>query len=445
MEYFLLFSIWIAAAFFFPIMFRKIQIPWVNAVILAGILLGPSGFRVVYPGEVTDFLATIGLVFLMFTAGLDIKFSVLKKTGRKVVIFTVFNFAIPLVTGFLVGFFLGLSSFSSLILGVCFSSSSVAIVVPTLKELKVKSTIRSTLTSAIFLEDIASLVLISVLLHATAPISSLPLPFFLGALFLFIVIVLYFTPILQEWLLWLGPKKDGFAGELRSVLITVSIVALMAEIIGVHAMVGGFLAGLTLSELLERRGGLETKILAFSYGFFIPLFLFNVGMTTNLGTLFEPKDALLTCLIIVSLVISKSASGFLGARLVGFPFRTSLGIGILTAPQMSTTLATASLAVKYGIFSESLLGAMVVLSIITITVCPLLTKFVLPHDVMPPESPELSKFGKQWLGTRSPSEQDQKNVLPHDAMPPQSPKLSKFEKQWLGTRSPSEQDQKNEN
>lgn len=401
MQYFLLFLVWIAAAFFFPMMLRKLRIPWVNAVILAGILLGPNGLRVVFPGEVMDFLATIGLVFLMFTAGLDIRFSVLKKTGREVVFFALFNFAIPFLTGFLVGFFLGLGIFSSLILGVCFSSSSVAIVVPTLRELKVKSRIRSTVTSAIFLEDVSSLILIAVLLHATAPVSPLPLPFFLGALFLFLLIVFHLIPILQEWLLWLGPEKDVFAAELRSVLITVSIVALMAEIIGVHAMVGGFLAGLTLSEMLGKRRKLEGKLLAISYGFLIPLFLLNLGMTTNLGTLFEPKDAFLTGLIIVSLIISKSASGFLGARLAGFPSRTSLGIGILTVPQMSTTLATASLAVKYGIFTESLLAALVVLSIVTITIAPFLTKLALPYDAMPPPLPEPSKFEKRWLGKRS--------------------------------------------
>ena len=83
MEYFLLFLIWIAAAFFFPVMLRRFQIPWVTAVIFAGIIIGPNGLGIVNSGEVMDFLATIGLVFLMFTAGMDIKFSKLKISPRK--------------------------------------------------------------------------------------------------------------------------------------------------------------------------------------------------------------------------------------------------------------------------------------------------------------------------------------------------------------------------
>ena len=130
MAYFLLFLIWIAAAFFFPVMLRRFQIPWVTAVIFAGMILGPNGLGVVNPAEVMDFLATIGLVFLMFTAGLDTKFSVLKKAGKDVIYFSIVNLVVPFATGCFVGFYLGLDSIAALVLGVCFSSSSVGLIVP---------------------------------------------------------------------------------------------------------------------------------------------------------------------------------------------------------------------------------------------------------------------------------------------------------------------------
>ena len=396
MEYFLLFLIWIAAAFFFPVMLRRFQIPWVTAVIFAGILLGPYGLGVVNPGEVMDFLATIGLVFLMFTAGLDTKFSVLKRAGKDVVYFSMVNLGIPFATGCLVGVFSGLGVFASLVLGVCFSSSSVGVIVPMLRELKVKSRIKSTLTSAIFLEDVISLILLAFLLKAVVPISPIPLEFFPVALFVFLLIVFYVIPILQEWLFYWGPKKDVFAGEMRAVFITLSLVALMAELIGVHAMVGGFLAGLTLSDMLGKRRKLEENIFAISYGFLIPIFLLNLGMSTNIATLFAPGDALLTGLIVISLIVSKSVSGFLGARLIGFPLRISWGLGVMTIAQMSTTLATASLALKYGIFSEDILAALVVLSIVTIIIAPLLTKLVLGYEVKKP-----SKFTVLWRRNES--------------------------------------------
>jgi len=90
-------------------MLRRFHVPWVTAVIFAGILLGPYGLGVVNPGEVMDFLATIGLVLLMFTTGLDTKFSVLKRQGKDVVYFSMLNLGIPFTTGCLLGVFLGLS------------------------------------------------------------------------------------------------------------------------------------------------------------------------------------------------------------------------------------------------------------------------------------------------------------------------------------------------
>jgi Kef-type K+ transport system membrane component KefB len=396
MEYFLLFLIWIAAAFFFPLILRRLQMPWVTAVIFAGVFLGPHGLSVVNPGEIMDFLATIGLVFLMFTAGLDIKFSVLKKAGKDVLYFSLVNLSIPFATGFVVGLYLGLGVFASLVLGVCFSSSSVGVIVPMLRELKVKSRVKSTITSAIFLEDVVSLILLAILLKVVAPISQIPLEIFPGVLVIFLIVVFYVIPIVQEWLFSWGPKKDIFAGQMRAVFITLSLVALMAELIGVHAMVGGFLAGLILSDMLRRRRKLEQNIFAISYGFLIPIFLLNLGMSTNIATLFAPGDALLTGLIVVSLIASKSASGFLGARLLGFPSRISLGMGVMTIAQMSTTLATASLALNYGIFTEDILAALVVMSIVTIVIAPLLTKLTLGYDSEKP-----TKFSKLWRGKQS--------------------------------------------
>jgi len=396
MEYFLLFLIWIAASFFFPAVLRKIQIPWVNAVILAGILLGPYGLGVVYPGEIMEFFATLGLVFLMFTAGLDTKLSALKKAGKNVAYFAIWNFLIPFTTGFFIGILLRLDAFASLILGTCFSSSSIGVIIVTIRELEIKSRIKSTIISAMFIEDVSSLILLAVFLHAIKPVSAIPLPLFPVAIFFFLVIVFYLIPKLQKLLLQWGPKKDAFGGQLRSVFITLSLVALMAERIGVHAMVGGFLAGLILSDMLGKRRKLRENVFALSYGFLIPIFLLNLGMTTNLETLFVPQDAVLACLIITSLIISKVVSGFLGARLAKFPLRVSFGMGVMTIPQMSTTLATASIAAAYGIFSEGLLAALVVLSIVTITIAPFLIRLIFRR-----EDQEPSGFTKLWRGFKS--------------------------------------------
>ncbi|MCK4952978.1 cation:proton antiporter [Candidatus Bathyarchaeota archaeon] len=325
MDYLPLFLIWIAAAFLLPEMLRKFRIPWVTAVIFTGMLLGPYGLGVIHPEEAMIFLSSLGLIFLMFTAGLDTKISFLREAGKETVFYTVLNFCVPFATGCLLGIGLGLDVFASLILGTCFSSSSVGIIIPLLKELEVESKIKSTITATIFIEDVTSLVLLAILLQAKTPISPIPLPLFPIALLFFLAIIFILIPRLQGIFLRLG-KSDVFGAELRSVLLTLALVSFMAELIGVHAMVGGFLAGLTLSNLLGKREELGKKILSISYRFLIPIFLLNLGLTTDIKLLFSPKDAVLACLVIVSLIASKVLGGFLGARIAKFPLKTSLGM-----------------------------------------------------------------------------------------------------------------------
>jgi len=375
LDYLPLFLIWIAAVFLLPEILRTVRIPWVTAVIFTGMLLGPYGLGVIYPEETMFFLSSLGLIFLMFTAGMDTKISFLKETGKETVLFTVLNFGAPFITGCLVGFVLRLDVFASLLLGICFSSSSVGIIIPLLKELEVESKIKSTITAATFLEDVSSLIFLSFLLQAITQISPIPLPLFPIAVVLFLAIIFILIPKLERVFLRLG-KSDVFGAELRSVFLTLALVAFMAELIGVHAMVGGFLAGLTLSNILDKREELAKKILSISYGFLIPIFLLNLGLTTDIKALFSPEDVLLVSLVVVSLIASKTLGGFLGARLAKFPLKTSLGMGIVTIPQMSTTLATATLAVEYGIFSEELSASLVILSIITIILGPFLTKLI---------------------------------------------------------------------
>ncbi|MCK4884963.1 cation:proton antiporter, partial [Candidatus Bathyarchaeota archaeon] len=128
----------------------------------------------------------------------------------------------------------------------------------------------------------------------------------------------------------------------------------------------------------------------------IPIFLLNLGMNTNIATIFAPGDLLTTGLILVSLIVSKSVSGFLGGRLVGFPSRISWAMGAMTIAQMSTTLATASLAFQYGIFDENIVAALVLLSIVTIIITPILTKLILRYKTEKP-----SKFSRLWRGNKT--------------------------------------------
>jgi Kef-type K+ transport system membrane component KefB len=377
MEFYLIFLIWVAAAFFVPRLLRRTRIPWVTAVIMAGILVGPFGLGLTVPGETMEFLSTIGLILLMFSAGVETKLSNIKKAGREVAYFATLNIAIPATSGFLLGYFLGWGILPALILGVVFGTSSVEVIIPTLKELRLNQKISCMLTSAVFLEDLAALILLAILLKPLMDISTVPLVVFPFALAIFVFVVLFIIPKLENWLISWGAEKDQFASQVRTIFISVAIVAVLAEFIGVHAIVGGFLAGLSLSKIIESRKHLQQSIFAISYGFLVPIFLLNLGMKTNIGSLLSPGDALVTLAIVITLITSKTLSGFAVARYLGFSKRTSFGMGFITTAKLSATLATAGIATQLGIFTSDILTAVVILSIVTIILTPIISKALL--------------------------------------------------------------------
>jgi len=122
-------------------------------------------------------------------------------------------------------------------------------------------------------------------------------------------------------------------------------------------------------------------------------------MTTNIWTLTSPEDALFALSIVASLMISKVASGYIGAKLIGFGSRVSFVMGILTTAQMSTTLATASLGFQYGVFGGDVVAALVVLSVVSIVLAPLIARWTLGI-----ESEKPRKFTVMWQGDNSSEE-----------------------------------------
>ena len=127
MDYLLFFLIIIGAAFLLPELAKKIHLPYVTSIILAGIIIGPYGFKLFDLGDIASFLAFLGAIFLMFTAGLDVGLSSLRKIGKKAIIIALFNGIIPFATGYYIANYFGYNLITSLILGSIFVSSSIAI------------------------------------------------------------------------------------------------------------------------------------------------------------------------------------------------------------------------------------------------------------------------------------------------------------------------------
>lgn len=361
----------------FSLAFRKFHLPWVMALIVAGIVMGPYGFDVVETNPTIEFIGQIGLIFLMFMAGLETKLSTFKEFRSGILWISVLNAAIPFAAGYLVGFIFDFSNISSLMLGIIFMSSSIAVIVPTLESVGLlRQKLGRSIVSATIIEDIASLILLSILLQSLNPVTALPLPSFYFLLAVILVGFRYGLPKLRSLMPFKKDETDLFESEVRVVILLLIGVVVTFDLLGLHPIIAGFFTGLVLSDSITSKI-LVDKLRTISYGIFIPTFFVIIGMQTDITVFFRTAGdfGLIVTVVLVSM-FTKFGSGWFGARISGFKNYEAITVGIATMPQLSTTLAVVFTAVELELLQPNLVTAMVILSIISTMATPVLIRIM---------------------------------------------------------------------
>lgn len=364
----------IFAGVFFSKIYNQVHIPWVVALILGGILVGPYGLDFLTITPTLEFFGQIGIIFLMFMAGLETKISSFKEFSGGLLWLAFLNGAIPFVVGLSIGFFFGYGWVPSLLIGIIFVSSSIAIVIPSLERFGLTTTkLGQSVIMAIIIQDIASLVILSILLQTITPVTSLPLYIFYPLLLIILVLFRFFIPKIRAFFAsQISAGNDRFQQEFRSVFLVLIGTVFAFELLGLHPIIAGFFAGLVLAETMKNPA-LKEKIRTISYGIFIPTFFIIIGAQTDISVFTHTSGALMLILAIVfGSMLSKFLSGWIGGKMVGFTSQQSLLFAVSSIPQLSTTLAVAFSALALGVIDQKLITAMVVLSIVTTIVSPML-------------------------------------------------------------------------
>ena len=376
------FVIILASGLFFSEVFKRLHLPYVVALIIAGIVIGPLGLSLIELTPAILFLGSIGAVFVMFMAGMEVRTELLKRIRKKLVLLVLLNGGIPAIVGFSIVFLFGYEIITAMIVATIFISSSIAIIIPTLEEKNMLSSdIGSIIIGATIIEDLGSLFLLSIILQTSDPTTFIPLPVFVVIVALSALFLKWLLPRFENWFFAKKPR-GRFEEEFQFVLIVTIAVTVFFDFLGVHAIVAGFLVGLILSESIKNRK-IESKLHAISYGLFIPIFLLEIGIETDLTVLLNASGTVfLIVAIIVGLIISKLLSGYFAGRLIGFQKRNNILIGAASIPQLSTSLAVAFTALELGFIDSSLQVSIVLLSMITVLIAPLLIGFlILPEKV----------------------------------------------------------------
>ncbi len=367
--YILLFAI-AFFAFIIPILSGRIGVPAVVGEITCGIGFGLLGFSLEAEGRIViDFLASFGLIFLMFLVGLEIDFSKVEVHGTKLFILGTFIFILTLGISIFLTTKLGLGLYLALVL----STSAVGLTVPTIRELGLlKSDFGQAILISAFIADFATVLLVTVFtLHFKKGITG---EMFLIVLVFVLFFVVYYAGKLAIWhyperlSAWFKSDQPSEIGVRAAFALLLVFVAL-SEIADIKAIaiVGAFLAGVMLSLLFRGGTVLEQKLFGIGYGFLIPIFFINVGMQFDLGALTRGGIYLVPMLLLMAFAVKIVPSLLF---LIWYSLKESISAGVLLSSRLSLIIAMAAVGVELGLVNTTMESAIILLALITSICCP---------------------------------------------------------------------------
>lgn len=359
--------------------------PSVLGEILVGILLGPSLLDITHLAFVNDKslpefiheLGELGVLFLMFMAGLELHLHELTRNTRVSALAGTLGVLLPVGLGWGLGHLFGQADEAALFLGLAMGATSVSISAQTLMELKVlRSRVGLGLLGAAVFDDILIILLLSGFLAVEQGAGSLTGLLTVGGK------MLLFLALSIALGLWGLPRLAHLAARLpisQSVLslsiIVMLIYGVAAEVVGgMAAITGAFIAGLMFARSHEKER-IEPGMHAIAYSFFVPIFFISIGLSVNLRQV-QSSALWLTLALIVTAVFSKFVGAGLGARLGGLTWRESwqLGAGMISRGEVG--LIVASVGIAQGLVSQDEFSAIVGMVVVSTLVTPPLLRLL---------------------------------------------------------------------
>ncbi|MFN3403614.1 MAG: cation:proton antiporter [Cytophagaceae bacterium] len=371
----LVFTVVLFIIFFAPIILKKFRIPGLVGLILAGVMVGPNGFNLLLMSNSIILFGTVGLLYIMFLAGLEVDLNDFKRNKNKSLIFGALTFFIPMIFGVLVSYYLlELSIVASVLLASMFSTHTL-VSYPIASKLGL--TKNEAVTIAIggtIITDTAVLLILAVVTGSSEGKLDLQFWMQLGlSLIIFSIIVFYGFSQITKWF-FRNIQEDG-GSQYIFVLGIVFASAFLAKLAGVEPIIGAFLAGLSLNRLIPHTSPLMSRIEFIGNNLFIPFFLIYVGMNVDLKVLINGYQALLVAGILIAVALStKWIAAFLTQKIFRYSRPERELIFGLSSSHAAATLAVILIGFELRLFDENILNGTILLILVTCLVSSFATE-----------------------------------------------------------------------
>ncbi len=340
---------------FAPLLLNKIKVPHLLGLIIAGAIIGPNGFNVLSRDSSIVVTGTTGLLYIMFLAGLEIDMGDFKKNKWKSLTFGIYTFAVPFVLGYLGGhYLLGFSVITSVLFASLFSSHTL-IAYPLVSKLGVAKNLAVNITvGGTMITDILALLVLAACVGMAQGEAGQEFWIKLSlSILAFGLVVLVIFPIIGRWFF---KKVDDQISQYIFVLVMIYLAALLAEVAGVEAIIGAFLAGLALNRLIPHTSSLMNRVEFVGNAIFIPFFLISVGMLVDFKVFISSFETLGVAAV---MLVASIAGKYIAAVMTEKTFRLNKEQGKLIFGLSSASAAATLAAVMVGyniIISETAAG-----------------------------------------------------------------------------------------
>lgn len=360
--------------------------PAVLGELTVGLLLGPSVlnvfgqpyFETAHTGETLHELGELGVIFLMFAAGLEIQLADFVKTGRPALFAGFLGVLVPIGLGMVVALPFGYSTSQALFVGIVLTATSVSISAQTLMELGfLRSREGLILLGAAVVDDVLAIAVLSAFLaiETGGAGGGLGLAWTIARMLLFLsgafLLGRWFLPRMVLW----AERLHVSEGVMSFTVVSVLIFAWASEAVGgVAAITGAFIVGVTLANS-QLKDKIETGIHTLTYAFFVPVFLVGIGLTAN-ARLLSASDLGLAVAICVVAIVSKLIGAGAGARIGGTTWGEALRVGVGMISRGEVGLIVAGVGVTAGVIETDVFTVVVIMVLVSTLVTPLLLRWV---------------------------------------------------------------------
>ncbi len=365
----------------FGMITKRLQMPQVVGALIAGLVMGPAMLNIIHSTEFLSQVSELGVIVMMFTAGLGTSLNDLKQTGKAGFLVALCGVIVPLIGGTILSLFFNTSTdpnafMQNVFIGVVLTATSVSITVEALKEMgKLNTVVGNTILAAALIDDVLGLIALTIVtsIGGSADANLLVVLLKIVVFFVLVVVVGIVVKKAMDWYIANVHSTDLQRYPIFAFILCLILSFCAEEFFGVADITGAFAAGLIISTTSKAKY-IELKFAPLSYLLLTPIFFASIGLKVELPEM-NATIVIFSILLVVVAVLTKWIGCGLGAKLCGLKGHQCEQIGVGMVCRGEVALIVADKGAALGLMPEVFFGPVIIMVVATTILTPILLKF----------------------------------------------------------------------